>query len=372
MPIEGTTPGNPIFRFKERIVIVPGDIENVSTETTTTIGNCIYNKVVIVNAVGTKIPFVTGKVDTVKIENNIARILQDTPKPNAVRDDKVIYVDEYRKFTNSTFDLANYSQLCTWGLTRKIILAPPGIDEFKEKLFAENEGRMHDPATAAKIDAAIVKFDADYIGSDPGKNFLLSGKSRNIVRKKLFLAYGAERSLTADNSVEYINKSLKDGWDIAKFPSMNNAMRSGVFDRGSETQLGGVKFKEILRSTANIRVLDGDCGTTIGKPMFVDIDSIKHLVRFSIITDQGTEFIEDEAHASKYLGKVIQKRSMMYCISEGNTFCGVCAGFNLASNPFAVSMAAAGYGQQFLGMFMSAMHGKVMSTVKFDYKKAFS
>ena len=35
---------------------------------------------------------------------------------------------------------------------------------------------------------------------------------------------------------------------------MNNALRSGTFDRGSETQLGGVTFKEILRATSNLSV----------------------------------------------------------------------------------------------------------------------
>ena len=372
VPLEGSTPGNPIFRFKERVVLLPGDVDNVFKETVTTIGNAIYNRVVIVAAVGKKIPFVTGRVDTVKIENNIAKILQDTPSKDKIREDDVIYVDEYQKFANATFDLANYSQLCTWGLTKKAVLAPPGINEFKQKQFEENKERLHDPAIAAKIDAALVKYDADYLAGDPAMNFLLSGKSKDIVRKKLFLAYGAERSLTESNDVEYISRSLEQGWDINKFPAMNNALRSGVFDRGSETQLGGVKFKEILRSTANIRVLEGDCGSQVGIPVRIEKDTLKHIVKFSLVTEAGPVFIKDEEEAGKYLGKVVQKRSMMYCLSEGNTYCGVCAGYNLASNPFATSMAAAGYGQQFLAMFMSAMHGKTLSTVKFDFRKAFS
>lgn len=366
--IEGCQPGQPLFRFKERIVLSPGDMANVREEVVTTIGNAYFNKVCLSDNFGAKIPFITGRINTAKIEATIALTLEDTPENDLMRKDDVIYVDEYEKYANCVFDLANFSQLCTWSLTPKALLPPPGIKEFKKKLVEENKDRLHDPAVIAKIEKELIAFDAEYLKGDPSENFLLSSKSRDIVRKKLFLDYGAERSFQSTVSVDFINSSLLEGWEVDKFPTMNDALRSGSFDRGSETQLGGVAFKEILRATSNVAIDVDDCGSKVGVKILITDKTLKHITGYSIITEQGPKFIKTTEEAGTYMGQLVSKRSMMYCLLDGNKFCKTCAGFNLAVNPFAASMAAAEYGSAFLGLFMKAMHGKTLSTIKFDTK----
>ena len=368
--IEGCQPGQSVFKFKERIVLYPEDMVNVLEETETTIGNAYFNKVCLCDNFGSKIKFIKGRIDPKKIEDYISKILVDTPKENEQRQDDVIYVDEYVQFANSVFDLTVFSQLCTWGLTPKTILPPPNVSELKNSLIEANKDRLHDPAVIAAIEKQLIAHDSAFLKGDPGENFLLSSKSRDIVRKKMFLDYGAERGFDSEVSVDFIGNSLLEGWQMEKFPTMNNALRSGTFDRGSETQLGGVTFKEILRATSNITISGEDCGTKVGKVINVNKDNYKHLIGFNLITDDSTVFIKDDDQASQYLGLVVKKRSMMYCVSKGNSFCKTCAGFNLANNPFAASMAAAEYGSAFLSMFLKSMHGKTLATKKLDIQTA--
>ena len=376
-PVEGASINNPLFTAKDKIVLYPEDLENVKQETLTTVGNAMFNKLCLVDCLGKKIEYMDGKIKPGDLMDIIARRLIDDPAPTTDMDGKPMYVfdpnttdiycSEYVKFSDAVFHMTQLTQLFTWALTEKAILPPPGIEELVRDLTEKNKDTMSDPVTLAAIDKQLIAYDAEYLKGDPSENFLISKKARSMARKKKYLAFGGERGLEGGNKIAYISKSLTQGWDISKFPEMNNASRSGSFDRGSETQLGGVSFKEILRATSNLAVTVDDCGSTIGRPRLITKNNLERQVGRYVITDTGVEFIKDEKDAEKYLGKVIKRRSPMYCkLTDGNQICKVCIGFNLASNPTAVSMAVSDYGSEFLNIKMSAMHGKELRTREMD------
>jgi hypothetical protein len=62
----------------------------------------------------------------------------------------------------------------------------------------------------------------------------------------------------------------------------------------------------------------------------------------------------------------------MYCTAGIDQLCKVCGGTNLSSNPTAVAMAVSDLGSIFMGLKMSAMHGKSIMTKKLDWKKRIS
>jgi hypothetical protein len=366
--IEGTTPLNPIFSFTDRIVLEPGDIPNVKETTETTIGNAYYNKACIADAFGDKVKYQSG-LEIDKLQKEIAVRLRDTPLPGSPRESKYLYCDEYEKFANSVFYLTNFNQLCTWGLTEKVLSAPPGVKELRDKLMKQYKDQLHDPAILAVIMGELKKLDKEFLKGDPGMNFLLSKKSMDVVRSKLFLAYGAERSLSDGTKMNFVPKSLDEGWDIKHLPVMNNASRAGSYDRGAETQDGGVTFKELNRAFANLAITMDDCGSTIGIETEVQESTLRNIIGFSLITDSGVEFIEDASSARKYLGSIVRKRSPMYCTAGIDQLCKVCSGSNLSSNPTAVAMAVSDLGSVFMGLRMKSMHGKSISTAKLDWKK---
>ena len=59
--------------------------------------------------------------------------------------------------------------------------------------------------------------------------------------------YGGEAGLGDGTSMEFIDKPLSEGLDKDKLPDMINSLRSGSYDRGTQTVLGGVAVKQFFR-----------------------------------------------------------------------------------------------------------------------------
>lgn len=370
--LEGYVSGSPLFTFKDRVELKAGDILNLDKDTITTTGNALFNEMCLVNSFGSKIKYLNKRVSISAVEDIIAPMMEDTPKNGQERLDKFIYVDEYLKFVNSVFHLTNFTQLCVWGATEKVITPPPGIKEFKAQLMEKYKDSLNSSTTIAKIDRELVEFDAEYLKGDPGLNFLLSGKSRNTVRKKKYLFYGAEPGLDDSVNLKPIINSLDEGWDIKRFPEMNNALRAGSFNRGAQTELGGEAVKWLLRASSNIVITKDDCGSKVGKPFEVTENNHRKLVDFSIVTETGSKLIEPEDDTGQYIGKKLMVRSPMYCNLLVTDYCSTCVGKKLAKNPTGLSMTISEYGSSFLSLFMAAAHAKQLSLQKADLKKIIS
>lgn len=368
---EQVTPGQPLLNFKRGIRLKAGDLPNVHTDIETTYGNCIFNMCSLVYGFGSKFPFVTGLVSIKKIEAKIAEVLQDTPK-DGNRDPKAFYCDEYIKYSDGIQFLTELSNMAVWGVTEKALTPPPGIKELKKKLLEENKDKLHDPVVIANIYDQLIKHDSEYLKGDASEDFLISDKLRKVVRRKLYLMQGAEPGLGNRNELDLVTNSLYEGWQNDKFATFNNVSRAGSFDRGSETQLGGVSAKEILRATSNTRIVKGDCGTKMGIQIIVTDDNYRSLVGLRLIEDNGTKQVQNESDAKSYLGKVINKRSPMFCKLEKTDFCEYCVGKRLADTETGASMAATELGGIFLGIFMSSMHAKELRVSEMDLNTCFT
>jgi len=365
-PIEDYVVGQPLFNFRQPISMKAGSMPNLKKDLDTTIGNVFFNYCCIVHAFDDKVDYMEGYVSISAVEEMIATRLEDdgNKRPDA------LFVSEYLKFVNSVAYLTNFTQLCVWAATEKLLTAPTGIVEFKNGLLEKNKDRLHDPAVIAAIDAELVKFDAAYLKGDPCENFLIAKKSREIVRKKLFLMHGAETGLAEAVSVELIPNSLAQGWQIEKFTAMNNSLRAGSFNRSVQTQLGGESVKWLLRASSNIVATIEDCGTILGKTIKVNPTNVGKLVGFSVLVENKPVLVNNNEEAGKYLGQTLIVRSPMYCMLNNTDFCFTCVGKNLAQNPTAISIAVSEYGSSFQNLFMAAAHAKALKLAKMDYKTA--
>lgn len=358
--LEGYPKGEPPFKFKQHIDITPEDVPNLKTPIRTSVGNLFFNFTVMLYAFDTKFDYMDGEIDIGKFENTLAKRLSD----------ESITVDEYIRFVDAIQYLTNFTQLCVWAATEKTMTPPPGIVEYKEKLLKETEGRHHDPAVIADIDAKLVAFDAEYLKGDPGEAFLISKKSRNIVRRKLMLMHGAETGLSEEVGVVLVKNSLTQGWQIDQIKPLIDSLRAGSFNRGAQTQLGGESVKWLYRASSNIAITMPDCGTKIGRNLTVAEDNFDRLVGFSVITPEGPVMVKDNEDAGKYLGKTLMVRSPMFCKLDKTDFCLTCVGRNLAQNPTAIPLAVAEVGSAFLNLFMKKMHGTALTLQAMDYKTA--
>lgn len=371
--IQDAKVGEPLFSFKENIIIKPGDIPNLNTTIETTYGKLLFNWIVLVRNFGNKIPYQNDNISLSNIEKIILSKFEDTPFKDEDRKKDVIYVDEYLKYTESISFLTGMSQLCSQGLTEKLLTAPPGLKEFRDSLLEKYKDSLHEMSTVAKIEAELIAYDKEYLKGDPGENFLISKKSRNTVRKKLFLTMGAEAGLDDNNvNASLIPTSLSEGWDPAKLPEMVNNLRAGSFSRGAETELGGVAVKWLLRASSNVNVTVDDCGSKLGSPMDITEENVNKLIGFTVIDKGLQKSVETKEDSSAYLGKRILLRNPMYCRLDNTDYCKVCVGKRLVLNPTALSIAISDYGSRFMGMMMKAMHGTSLELSKMDINKALS
>lgn len=365
--IEDAVAGEPVLKFKDPIELKANQVPNLKKDITSTVGNVLFNYCCIVNPFGTKMDYIEGKVKINAIEDDIAKRLADVNKEVVEKDPNLIYIDEYLKFSDSLLYITNFTQLCVWAGTEKTMTPPPGLKEFKATLFEKYKGQLNDPTVAAMIDAELVAFDNEYLKGDPGENFLMDGKPKKA-RKRLFLMYGAETGFDATVGVDLIKNSLNEGWELDKFPTMNNALRAGSYYRGAETQLGGESVKWLLRASSNLNVVSDDCGSRIGKQFLVTSQNAKKLIGFNVITEEGIKEISEDTDTGSYLGKKIMVRSPMYCKLSRTDFCKACIGKKLSLNPTGLSLAVSEYGSKFMLIFMSKMHSKALTLAKIDYK----
>lgn len=373
--IEDAEPNKPLFDARlDRIQLKPGDLPNVDREIDTTVGNALLNTVTLGYWFKNKIPFMTGRFAPKDQESKILPILIDDPEDGTPPPDDKIVISEYLQFRDAVFYMTNFMQLFTPAATKKTMIEPPGIRELKYRLLEENKDRLDDPAVIAQIDAQLVQHIRDFLKGDRGADFLISGKSINIVAKKLYGMVGAEPGLEEKVTVDLVSRSLNEGWDPRKLPTMLNAARAGSFYRGKQTELGGVVVKEILRASQNINIVDTDCGTRVGDPMFITGSNYKKLINSSIVDKDGALAIDTEDQAKTFIGKRVMRRSPAYCKLDHTDRCAVCAGKDLAASPDAASVACAQVGSDFMLIFMSAAHSKGTSVqlLDIDEEMAFS
>ena len=368
-PIEDCVLGQPPFAFKDELDIEALSVPNLKTDIHTTYGNILFNYFVLYHTLKDKIEYVNGLVNISDLEKKIAKRLQDTPKPNQIRNDDFIYVDEYKNWCNSLLALADISQLCVWAASRKIITPPPGINEYKNQLYNEYADRLNDPTVVADIDNKLLAFDAEYRKGDPAaENFYISGKMLTA-RKKMFLTFGAEPGLENKFEVSPIKNSLNEGWELDKMPDMINNLRAGSFNRGAETELGGEAVKWLLRASSNIRISSKDCKSNLGKPKFISDKNKESLIGYTLIDDKNQQIkINEIKELEPYLGKVLKVRSPMFCKLGMTDYCETCLGDKLSVNPDSLSLAVSEYGTTMMLAFMGAMHSKALQTHKMDFK----
>ena len=297
--IQDSDSSKPLINHKEQIRIASSHAVNLPNSEQmfdTTYGNLFFNYVVLIFPFGNKIPFQFGRVKASQIEDIIASRLASNPKENEAIDSNVIYVSEYLKFGEAMMYLSGFTQLWVPAGSEKTMTCHPDTAKVKAALLEKYKGQLHDPAIIAKIEGELVKFDKEeWLKGDPGaEGFLIKNKSTDVVRKKMFLMYGAEPGFEESVDVNPITNSLQEGWDINKFHDMLNVSRVGSFNRGAQTQLGGEAVKWLLRASSNMGITDDDCGTKLGIPFTVTENNANMIMQRYIVTDGEPLLLTDE------------------------------------------------------------------------------
>ena len=356
---------DPLFSIGEALEINAGEIPNLTEgKSTTTYKKYVFNWIVLVWPFGDKIPYIAdddigpGLIEAV-VEPRLTDDRALHPKPNA------IFVSEYLKFTEAADYLTTFTSLFVPGVSEGAITLSPIVKELRDKLLKEHKDELTDPSVLAKIDAELVALDKQVLDKDSAAGFLIDKKSYNIVRKKLFYMLGAEEGFKESTQADPVLKSLSEGWDINKFPTMMSILRAGSYNRGAETALGGDQVKWMLRASSNIRITIDDCGSKTGVPRVVTDKNTDNLIGMTVI-EGGKNILLTAENIKSYVGKRVHVRSPLFCKLEATDFCKCCVGTRLAEHPTGASAAVAKYGDVFMLLFMKKMHGNSVTVAELD------
>lgn len=351
-------PNEPVFKLKDEITLTTQDLSNVEGSIKTTIGRAIVNYVTLESNFGNKIPFIDKKFDTGSIE----KILSSKLRLGEVS------VQEYIKYVNSCSYLQALSRVVTVAATPKNIKAPDGIKEFKKTLeekYLNNHGKewKNDPVLVGGFIEEMRKFDSEYLKDDPTLGGVITSKIKNNARGKMYLAFGMDRSF--DPESKFVENSLTDGYPKSNtdLAAIFNGSRSASFNRGHETQKGGAVAKDLLRAAIDIKVVPGDCGTTIYKKLLVTPDNTKPLLGMYMKTPNGVAAITDP---NSLIGKVIELRSPLYCKAKGKNFCQTCLGKNYENRETGINLPLTSISTSILTASLKAMHDTSINTTRFN------
>lgn len=371
------SPLDPILGPKDPVHLEPGDIPNLTKPTDTIIGNLLVNWYCIVYPFGRKIPFLEGEITISRVEKLIAPrlvsdILTDSLQVDTESEDpNAIYVHEYVKYISSALALAGFAEVSVPAATPYTAMTSPAVAKRRKELLTEFKDQLGDLSVIANIEKELIKLDEEWIAQDPDKGFLIKSKSFKVARKKQFIMAGAEQSFRGDGSITLVDKPLSDGMDIRAMPDSINTLRDGVYNRASNTALGGEAVKFFQRVLQNVKISMEDCGVEYGIPTLVTKENKG--IYYGMFFKVGGSWIEltDESYDS-VAGKYYQRRTPGACKAPDTDFCAKCMGTRVSSSPLAMSAFGASLGDALLYVFMQAMHGKALETRTYDIKRLIS
>lgn len=370
--LDGVYDQRGVFIFNEHFKLQAGVIENCKEDINTTAGLAIINKIALADVFKDKIPYINRRFSPGDIESRIGPKLKDTPLDGVPRKDDLFYVDELIKYNDALLFLSQLTLVCTPGVTEKAITPPPTAKEVLNKLVEENKDRLNDPVVITEIGAQLEKIDAEYLKGDRSLGFLINKKKDlQIVRKKQYLTYGVDGVFDEKDPISFIPAPLFDGVDYTKIHYYNNGSRLGSFSRGSETQLGGVTAKEILRASSNAEITIEDCGTTLGMEEYITETNIKEFRGLFVQTENGPVQITP-SNEQQFINKSVIRRSPAFCRNSSIKYCAKCCGGYLSLHEKGLSAALVTIGGIFLNSFLKSMHGKVAESVTLDFDKLIS
>lgn len=344
------------YKLYDKFTIEQDDIVSFtkSTPEVTSYGRVLANYFLIASIFKDLIPYKNKEFEFDEIESDITTLILNNKAT----------VESGQKYLDHALFLGSFGEMCVPGLSKKSIQTDPKVVERKKELLEKYKDQLDDPIIISKIEDELLAMDKEWLKDDDSYGFYGSeGKKFHTHRKKQFIMAGVSEDFTKEKGkYSFVENSLSDGWDLNSFDSIVNEIRKGSYERGISTANGGVQSKNILRLLQNVVLTMDDCGTKRTLD-FVLTEKNAPLYYGTYIVVDGKLVNLTKDNASQYIGKLIHKRSFMYCEAKDG-YCRTCAGQNYSTlDQDAVGVLALELTSVFTKLSLKAMHGKKLSTI---------
>ncbi len=360
--LTGIPEGKPIFNVDDKITITKDDLPTVSDSVDTTIGIAMVNYARVYIPFNGKLPYINKMITNAMIEKEYIEPrlsdTEDTPD--------TITIDEFLSFANTGLMLENLSRLVTVSGTETNTIQPDGAIKLKKDTIAEFDKKYgkdwrKDYSRIAEFEARFDKLDDEHLKDDPSNNIVISGKVKHQARRKQHFAIGATTGLDKNAKPLLITNSLNDGLpkDTEQIARLFNEVRSGLYDKGTETQKGGEAGKLFTRAVSSYSISVDDCKTKVG--LDYTLTKQNHGKFIGYYTLDGVELTPKNING--YIGKTVSIRVLLACKAKGSTVCKKCAGKDLGIYEKGLVIAVTDAANTLLVSALKANHGSSLKVI---------
>lgn len=353
----------PLFRWTDEVTVDKDWLDNVQKEEVTSVGILILNALAFAYPVGDKIPFLNKRgMKPSTVEHEIAIRLANTAEATTGS----ISMAEAIECIDGMNFLEFVGTFTNTAATPKSITAPKGARELKDKLFKENKDKLHDPVAVTQIAKQLQTFDKEYLKDDlPSQTYF--GAKATAARTKLHY-FGGQGLDFKEGSDTLITGALGDGivTDQSEFPKWVNDSRYASFSRGGKTAQGGYTYKILQRSLSSLTISGTPCNTKKGHKRLIEkADFSKYVNRYYKKGENWVLFkaVEDVA---PFEGKVLEIRSVVYCLEPGNSVCYACLSEHYKHSPDGITNISASISSVILNTALKLMHNSAMGSATIE------
>ena len=302
------------FILKEGEYFQKGNIE-------TTVGLFIFNKLLIEKNLKEIIGYVNDTVrskDLDKINDKLTK---------AMIDDPTTIIEKDYKNSLEWLGMRCHALLCS-SFTPKTFKPIPSVTKERDKLYKENKEAIErgDAITVNKIEKQLIEKAKKELEGDPGLLLYDSGARGSFGNnyKNMCITKGVVYNpITGKNDV--VEKGFMEGIDKKSLAPIGNSIVAGAYPKAIGTGVSGYYTKQLYAAlqSSSIDTNVMDCGSKVGIKILLD-DSNKKDFNLRYIIENGKLVLLDDSNIDKYVGKVVELRSIMTC--NNDKYCKVCAG----------------------------------------------
>jgi hypothetical protein len=355
------------YLMKDRLVLNPNEC-GVKVKTETTVGRVIFNRAVLQRdpAVLTISGFRNEPMNSVAISR------LDSDMSSALLDRKITpeqfigYVDRMQWFGFGTAIFVIPT------ITSDFVEPLPEVRKRKAELLKQHMEALskNDIHITAAIEKELLDIARGVLKDKPSYQIYESGAKGSFGNnyKNMSVMRGSVRR-NGDGKFKVVTSSLAEGIRREDYATMSDLTVTASYGRSVQSRDGGYEAKKLSSAfqTATLGPADSDCKTTKTVAMEVTPGRVQKLMYRWIVVG-GKTVIMDQETIKSYVGKTVQMRTPMYCLSD--QFCSKCAGdlyYRLGISD--VGLMTTRVGTRLLNLSLKAFHDSSIKTKRINIQQ---
>jgi len=295
-----------------------------ASETMTTVGRYVFNKIVLTSKTGPLVGYVNYRMT----DSGIGKL--DGVYASLLLDDKITsqdYVDYLDKMEWLGFSIVRFVNP---SLTTDLIIPPDTIKQQKKELLEKYKDKFYaaDPKTVSMVEKTLLKSAKEELKDKPDMDIYNSGSRGSFGNnyKNVNIFRGLIPDVVDPSKMHVSSASLSEGIPPEEQTLYANIATIGASSRALATRQGGYVAKQLASSFQGI-VLDkhgSDCHSNKTVNMLLTSGNYS-MFKERYIVDRGKLVLLDDNTKNRYLNHMCKFRSPMFCQSKTG-ICNKCAG----------------------------------------------